>query len=107
MSLRRAHAVSPSLLVPCRGAACKGAILARLKAVNPPACAAQYNRPDGTNPRDGARRRNRSLRRGRAKGRKSYWDEFHGDVTVKRSPLLNPAKFGAGRTLHQRFLGSD
>jgi len=28
-------------------------------------------------------------------GQKSYWERFHGDVTVKRSPWLNPAKFGA------------
>src|SRR4051812_48306797 len=45
-------------------------------------------------------------RRGRAKGQKSYWGEFHGDVTVNRSPQLNPAKFGDGRTLHQRFWGA-
>src|SRR6202790_3029366 len=30
-----------------------------------------------------------------AQGQKSYWERFRGDVTVKRSPWLNPAKFGA------------
>src|SRR6266849_7601485 len=37
----------------------------------------------------------RTVRARRAEGQKSYWERFHGDVTVKRSPWLNPAKFGA------------
>src|SRR6266404_3172872 len=43
-----------------------------------------------------------------AGSQKSYWVRFHRDVTVKRTPWLNPAKSGAwGRALHQRISGSD
>jgi hypothetical protein len=35
------------------------------------------------------------------KGQKSYWVRFHGDVSVVKTPLLNPAKSGGwGQNLH-------
>jgi hypothetical protein len=68
----------------CRAVACKHAILTHLKAVNPDGCALQYNKPFGIDPSQ--KIIPIVLPTKLAKGQKSYWGGFHGDVTLFSSP---------------------
>ena len=105
--LRQLAALS-SALSPVGRLACKRTILSCLKAVNPRACAPQYAQPGGRDA-DPVRRSAAAsnARNAGAKGRKSYWGWFHGDVTLSAKPTAQSGQVRRWADFASTILGSD